>query len=290
MARIIRYKTAIGSGLISKDAFCPVKNATVYISREPALDYLGNLEVPDGKRNVPISDPIKNDFDGYDFTNAHVKYWKRALYIAVPRSGVVLIYDMMRGLWQPPQTIPVGRLAIIADQLYGHSAVTNETYKLFVGTNDNGVFISQVARFAYNNGGRRDRLKNCSSMWSDGYLTANARITMKQYCGFEGQAGTSSMQIFGGDPSITNQQPDTPFGNEPFGTQPLGGENLSPTSGLPGAGVPLLRFWQDDSVVATDYTEMFTEYSMNELDEQMAIVSHGTNQWDCGTIPVSHKK
>jgi hypothetical protein len=290
LARIIRYKTAIGSGLISKDAFCPVKNATVYISREPALDYLGNLEVPDGKRNVPISDPIKNDFDTYDFTNAHVKYWKRAIYIAVPRSGVVLIYDMMRGLWQPPQTIPVGRLAIINDLLYGHSSVVNESYQLFVGTNDAGVFIPQVARFAYNNGGRRDRLKNCSSMWSDGYITANARITMKQYCGFEGQDGIASMSISGGDTSITSLQNDTPLGNEPLGSEPLGGENLSSLAGLPGAGVPLLRFWQDDSVSAVDYIEQFVEYTLNTLDAQMAIVSHGTNQWDASTIGISHKK
>jgi hypothetical protein len=92
-----------------------------------------------------------------------------------PAEGLVLIYDMMRKLWQPPQTIPVSRFAIIGDEasgtaaLYGHSSVMNETYKLFVGTDDNGVAISQVARFAYNNGGTRGRLKNMTGVL-DGWL------------------------------------------------------------------------------------------------------------------------
>ena len=239
---------------------------------------------------MPLSDPIKNDFDSYDFTDAHVRYWKRAIYIAVPRAGVVLIYDMMRGLWQPPQTIPVSRLAVIGDWLYGHSSITNETYKLFVGTNDNGVFINQIARFAYNNGGRRDRLKNMSEMWSDGYITASATLTMKNYAGYDGQSGISSMNISGADTAITTQQNDTPMGSEPFGSVPFGGESLNPVTGLPGANAPLLRFWQIDTVTAQDFIEHFTEYSMTTLDGQFAIVSHGNNQFDAGTAPVSHKK
>ena len=84
LLRIVRYKTAVGQGLISKSAICPIKDNTIYISREPALDGLsrGNLEAPDGRRNVPISDPIKNDFDIYDFTDSHVIYFKRASYIS----------------------------------------------------------------------------------------------------------------------------------------------------------------------------------------------------------------
>lgn len=290
LVRVIKLHTAAGSGLLAKDAICPVKRGTVYISREPALDSIGSIEAPDTKRNTPLSDPIKNDFDLYDFTDAHVRYWKRAIYIALPQEGIVLIYDMMRGLWQPPQTMPISRLAIIDDQLCGHSSITNETYTLFVGTNDNGQNIQQLARFAYNNGGRRDRLKNQSEMWSDGYITANALLTMKNYCGFDGQSGVSAMLINGGDTSITTQQNDTPIGTEPLGNVPFGGESLDDATGLPGAGVPLLRFWQVDTVTVNDYVEMFTEYSLDTLDAQFAIVSHGSNQYDAGTSPVSHKK
>ncbi len=290
LVRIVQHKISQSSSIISKHAFSAIKNATAYISQEPALEALGSIESPDGSRNTPLSDLVKNDFDSYDFTNCHVRYWKRALYIALPAMGIVLIYDLQRSLWQPPQTIPVGRWSIINGQLYGHSSVTNETYKMFSGTNDNGVFISQVARFAYNNGGRRDRIKNMSSYWSDGYLTANALINMNTYFGFDGISGKKTMTISGGDTTITNPAQGSPLGDAPLGENPLGGSPFDPISGLPGANVPMLRFWQDDSMAGVDYNEHFVEYTMNVKDAQFALVAHGSNQFDAGTTPVSHKK
>lgn len=292
LARIIRYKTAAGSGLISKGAFCPIKNNTAYISREPSLDGLSesDLESSDGSRNVPISDSIKNDFDTYDFTNAHLKYFRRAIYIALPAHGIVLIYDMMRNLWQPPQTLPVSRFAVIDDDLYGHSSITNETYKLFVGTNDNGVQINQVARFAYNNGGTRQRLKNLTEYWSDGYLTANAELTMTMMFGFGGSAGTKAMTILGNDADIVALQGADPLGDERLGVAPFGGATLDAIVGLPGANVPMQRFYQIDSAAPLDYIEHYVEYSMNTLDAQMALVAHGSNQFDAGTVAIQHKK
>lgn len=290
LVRMIKLKTADGSGLISADAISPIKNSTAYISREPALDTLANVETL-GKNTLPLSDPIKNDFDSYNFQNAHVKYWKRSIYVALPAEGLVLIYDLMRSLWQPPQTIPVSRLAIIDDWLYGHSSITNETYKLFSGTDDNGVFIPQVARFAYNNGGRRDRIKNMSSYWSDGYITTNATLIMKQYFGFDGLAGKKVMTIDGSDQDITNAvNVGNPLGNQPLGNVPLGGAEIDLLIGLSEGSSPLNRFWQIDTMNAIDYTEQFTEYEMNTLGGQFAIVAHGSDQWDAGTAPISHKK
>lgn len=288
LLRIVRYKTAQGSGLISKSAICPVKANTLYISREPALDGLSRAGLESNHK--PISDPIKDDFDAYDFTSAHMMYWKRSIYIALPAEGIVLIYDMMRNLWQPPQTIPVSRFAIINDELYGHSAVVNETYKLFTGTDDNGVFIPQRARFAYNNGGTRDRLKNMSEYWTDGYITANAQLDMVMSFGFEGQNGQRTISILGNDSAITSQEDTNAQGEERLGVTPLGGASFDTISGLPGAGIPLQRFYEIDTFTPVDYNEHYVEYQMNTLGGQFAIVSHGSNQWDAGTALISHKK
>jgi len=289
LLRIIRYKTAVGSGLLSKDAICPIRNNTVYISREPALTSLSEagLEAPDGAKNVPISDPIKNDFDSYDFTGAHIKYWKRALFIALPNEGLVLIYDMMRNMWHPPATMPISRLGVIKDQLIGHSAVNNETYQLFVGTNDNGNRINFCARFAYNNGGRRDRLKNMSENWTDGYISSNGILNMVLGIGFEASTKKWSFPILGTDSSIITGRQATPLGNGPFGSQPLGGADINSPQG---EGAALYRFHQVDTVQQDDYFEYYTEYSMNVLDGQFAIVAHGSDQYDAGTSPNSIKK
>lgn len=292
LLRIVRYKTAKGAGVISKGAICPIKNNTIYISNEPALDGLSrsDLEAPDGRRNVPISDPIKDDFDTYDFTNCHVIYHKRTIYIALPALGVVLMYDMMRNLWQPPQTIPVSRFAVISDDLYGHSAITNETYKLFVGTNDNGDLISQKARFAYNNGGTRDRIKNMTEHWTDGYITPNGVLNMNVYFGFSGSKGVRSKTILGTDPNVTVSNDASPLGDEVLGNVPLGGAPFNTVAGLPGAGIQLVRMYQIDTFAPVDYTEHFVEYTMEVLDGQFAIVAHGSNQWDAGTVLITNKK
>lgn len=286
LLRIVRYKTARGAGIISKSAFTPVKNATLYISREPAFDAIGNVETPEGRKDVPISDLIKNDFDNYDFTDAHVVYWKRSAYIALPTEGIVLVYDLMRSLWQPPQTIPVGRLAIIGDWLYGHSTVTNETYKLFSGTNDNGIFISQRARMAYNNGGTPGRIKNASQYWSDGYITANALLKMMMNFGFDGIEGKKVLSILGNDSSITNPVGASILGDEQLGANPLGGATLDTSAAISG----MVRFWQEDTMDTIDYNEHYVEYAMDTLDGQFALVRHGSNQQDAETSPVTHKK
>lgn len=289
LVRMIKLKTASGSGVISKSAIGTIKNANVYISREPSLESLGTVQ-SESKQYLPLSDQVKNDFDGYDFSRTHVRYWKRSVYISIPSEGIVLIYDQIRNLWQPPQYMPIARFAIIDDQLYGHSSVTNETYKLFTGTNDNGNFIPQVARFAYNNAGRRDRLKSMTEYWSDGYISANGTLTMKQFFGYDGSDGKKVMTIIGNDSSITTSADASPYGSEPYGVAPYGGASSSDTSGLDLGAAPLRRFWQIDTMNPIDYTEQFVQYEMNTLDGQFAIVAHGSDQSDSGTSPVTHKK
>lgn len=283
LVRMIKFKTANGSGLISKGAITSIKNSTAYISREPSLDTIANIQNTD-KRDVPLSDIIKNDFDFYNFTGAHLKYWKRAIYIALPAEGLILIYDLMRNIWQPPQTIPVSRLSVIGDWLYGHSSVTNETYKLFDGNNDNGNYINQVARFAYNNGGRRDLLKTMTQQWTDGYIFPGGILNVSLSFGFNGISGVNNFTINGSDPSITNYRTGSSMGTEPMGS--LDGLPVNETIDLPG----MVRFWQINSMPLKDFTEMFVEYSMNTINCRFALVAYGNNMIQSQTSPSSHKK
>jgi hypothetical protein len=289
LVRMVKLKTATSAGIISVDAITEIKRATAYISREPALDTISNLQTADTS-DVPISDLIKNDFDSYDFTDAHVKYVKRGLYVALPAEGIVLIYDMVDKLWQPPQYMPISRFAIINDLLHGHSSVTNETYQLFTGTSDNGAFIPQVARFAYNNAGRRDRLKNMSEYWSDGYISPNGQLTETVNIGFGGTTEKKVMTISGSDSEIAVPLSGSTLGDEPLGSTPIGGATLGVDVGLASANGTLLRYYQEDTMSLQDYLEFYVEYSMNTLDGQFAVVAHGNNQWDAGTSPVTHKK
>jgi hypothetical protein len=145
------------------------------------------------------------------------------------------------------------------------------------------VVIPQVARFAYNNGGHRDRIKNLSEYWSDGYITTNGELDLNLYYGFQGESGIKAVTILGTDTDIVQQGSATPLGVESLGEAPLGGSPLDPVSAMS-------RFWQIDTTALTDYNEMFAEYTMNTLDGQFALVAHGPNHYDAFTVPVSHKK
>ena len=197
------------------------------------------------------------------------------------------MYDMMRNIWMPPFTIPLSRLAIVNDQLIGHSAVTNESYTLWTGTNDNGAPISQVARFAYNNGGRRDRLKNMATYWQDGYISANGVLNFSAFFEYEGTSGIRTFQLLGTNTSLIKQRTASPLGRWPLGYVPLGGANPASPGGLE-ENSALLRFQWAQTLQMNDYFEHFVQYSMETLDGQFAIVAHGSDQWDGGTAPVSH--
>mgnify|MGYP007100042689 CR=1 FL=1 len=291
LVRMIKLKTAVSSGLISTSALCSIKGAVAYVSREPSVDMLSNIEMADSNSS-PLSDMIQDDFDYYGSINAfrdsHLIYYRRYLLLSLPTIGVVLMYDLERKLWQPPQTIPVGRFAIIGDLLYGHSYTSNETYELFTGTDDNGAPISQVARFAYNNGGSRNVIKNMNEYWTDGYITANGVLVMTQNLGFNASVAQKVMSILGSDPTIVVPQGGSPLGDEPLGVVPLGGAVFNTFSGLVNSNA--LRFYQEDSMDINDYIESYVEYSMSTLGGQFAIVAHGNNQWATGTSHITHKK
>lgn len=129
-----------------------------------------------------------------------------------------------------------------------------------------------------------------SEVWSDGYITANGTLNCTYGFGFDGILGSKILSISGGDSNITNPAGGSPLGDEPLGATPIGGDNLDPLTGLPGTVSTLLRFYQVDTMSFTDYVECYTEYSMNTLGGQFALVAYGNNQTDAGTAHISHKK
>ena len=80
-----RLKTAPSQGAISQAAVSQMKNQVIFISNEPTLDQLGRVEQILGTPQTKnISDPIKLDFDSYNFTNAAVFYHRYFIYVAIP--------------------------------------------------------------------------------------------------------------------------------------------------------------------------------------------------------------
>jgi len=273
---INKLKTARRQGLLTRSAKTTIKNAIAYITREPTLDTVGSIENVNSTQNVPISDIIKNDFDSYDFTDAYLKYWKRNIVISIPKHNLILLYDLQRGLWQPPQSFgfPIGVLSIGADGgLIGHHYLKDESYKLFTGLNDNGVAIFQhTALFVLNNFGTRYEKKQLSKYVQDGYISANATLKRKLIYDYRGQAGESEKEISGANPRTTYyRETNAGFGQAHIGERPLSGSQLTPPDDI-------RRFRVIHSEYPVQFYELQVKYEMKDvLNGVWKLVVHGSD-------------
>lgn len=262
-----KMKSSALSGIIGRGAICNTHEGTAYISSEPVIDFLERVESRDHK---PLSDLIRPDLQSYDLTDVHMAYTSRAITIAIPRMGIVLIYDLLRNLWHPPQyfSVPISRIGVLRDgSIIGHSAISAETYTLFTGTNDLGNAISFVANFPYMNRGRSSEFKFVR-YYTDGYITANGELALGILYGFAGKTGIGSKTILGTEPKTVQQAGGVGLGQNPLGFNPFGGAPLA-------AQVNLLRFALVHKFPLFRATETQTSYSMSTLDGQFAIVAHG---------------
>lgn len=262
--------TAPGQAAISQGAVGHVKNNVAFVSVERTFDTLGNVENIEGVESVPLSDDILNDMEAYDFTNVHVKYHKRSVYIALPAEGLVLEYDFKFKLWQPPYELPVRRLAIIDNKLCGHSNNGNETYILFDGYNDNGAPFKAVAAFGYENFGARFTLKNFNEVAVELYLSRNTVVTERILYDYKGATDVREFEIDGSDESITFAPNDSAgLGKDKLGNAPLGGtlndiDDLVKARAIDGTG-------------HKDFFERQRIFESESLDCRFEIIAYGEN-------------
>jgi len=275
---IVKKDTAPGQGLISPLAKTRIKNAVAYISREPTLDTLGNVENIAGEQNVPISDIIKRDFDTWDFTDCSMVYWKRNIVITLPMESIILLYDLRYGMWQMPQVfaVAVGILAISEDgDLIGHSYVSNESYTLFSGLTDStGIAdfnITAIARHAYNDHGKPDEEKGFDIYYVDGYISNGAHLEHRAYYDFAGDKGINTKEINAEEERFLYGTSDVNYlGRNPLGSKPLGGGGIETLQGLN-------RFRKEMTYREKPYYEMISEFYLDSEGQQATVVKHGPN-------------
>lgn len=237
-----RLKTNANQAAQSQAMVSAMKNDLIFISNEPTLDRLGRVEQILGSTQATnISDSIKLDFDNYDFTDASIFYNKYFIYIAVPKSGLVLIYNIVRSYWEAPQTIPISRFYTVDGELYGHSYYTPESYKLFSGnadrvdpvTNPLGNPINSKVVFSYINYGSPSNSKNFNKFYVEGYIGSNTNLKLGIKYDIDGCAIPTEYIISGSNPQyVCLLNDNSSLGKSSLGKNPLGG-NLNSQQSLP---------------------------------------------------------
>lgn len=282
---IKKLDTSPGQGLVSPRAKTRIKNGIAFITKEPTLDTLGNVENMSSPTNVPVSDLIKTDFDSYDFTDAELLYHKRNLVISIPAETKVLLYDLRYSMWQPPQEFAASIGGIDFDEdgnLIGHSYTSNESYVLFssnvladevgeaISATFDGYSIEAIARH-YSNDGETDQQKRFDEYHAAGYLSAGSSIEHRLYYEIDGSRGTATKTIDALTDRFLFGQSDIHWlGRNPLGLAPIGGGGVDGAAGL-------YRFRADLTYRELPYYEYFSEFYQNSATEQFTICVHGPN-------------
>ena len=285
-----RLKTTANQAAQSQAMVSAMKNDLIFISSEPTLDRLGRVENIQGALSATnISDPIKLDFDSYDFTDASIFYNKYFIYLAVPKSGLVLIYNIVKSYWEAPQTIPISRFYTVSGVLYGHSYYTNESYQLFTGradrvdpsTNPLGSPIDAKVVFSYQNYGSPFSLKNFNKYYIEGYISSNTTLTLGITYDIDGCATNASYTTVGSDKQIVCIPSDSSsLGKSSLGKNPLGG-NLNTAASLP----PKFRVVK--TFTRTDFFEVQFSFESSQTNSNWEILRFGPAIEYAATIPAN---
>ncbi len=254
-------------------------NQVIMVQNEPAFELLGRVEDIFGTPQTSnLSDPIKNDFDTYDFTGGSVYSWRTYLLVTIPTLGITRIYNLFTKAWEAPQTLPLTSFYTVGSDLYGHSSLTSESYKLFTGYADrvingaSGAPIPAIANFSYQNYGTRTVQKNANEFYIEGYINANTTLTGTLNNDLDGCQTVQVFSIDGNDGTVVCIPTDeSSFGKVGFGKEKFGGDKSSSLTGLP----PKFRVIETFNRV--NFYEHQFSFSISGKDQRFELIAFGCN-------------
>lgn len=283
-------KTGRRQAAFSQAFVSHMKNDIIVVTRETTIDSFGRvLNIQGTPQTTNLSDPIKLDIDSYDFTDGSISYWRYYILVAVPKEGIVLLYNLATNGWEAPQTLPISRFYIVNGELYGHSYGTFESYQLFTGYADRvypgftGFPIQADWIFSYQNYGSRFSLKSATKLYVEGYVNANTILTCTITYELDGCATTKTFQLDGSDSQfVCIASSGGSLGKESLGKEKLGGDETRSINGLP----PKFRWFPTFS--NTDFFECSIAFSVFGVDNRAELLAFGPAVGSSTQIPVQN--
>ncbi len=266
-------------GAQSQDLINKAGNKIIMVTFEPTFDELGRVEnIIAAPNTVNMSDPIKLDFDTYDFTGGSVYSWKVYRIVSIPTLGIIRMYNEFTKAWEAPQTIPISSFYTVAGELYGHSSITSESYKLFDGYSDRATSTAKgspylaMVNFSYQNFGTRTSLKNQNEFYMEGYISANTEMDCVINYEQDANLTTQTFSVLGDDTTaIGSGDGSNSLGKNPLGEQPGGSQINTSLTGLP----PKFRIIK--TFPRADFYECQFSFSILGIDQNFQLLAFGTN-------------
>lgn len=240
---MIRLKVAPLQAAKSERLAVKMKNHIAFIGGDNVANFFGYMSYQFIPTMVDFSYPIIDDMNSYDMTDASIFYYKNYLYFAIPKHGLVRIYNMtdqtqesfsgfkamesVEGqpwFWEAPITYPLSGFYVVNGDLYGHGYNTSESYKLFTGGSLSGQQMDVNATFAFDDKGDRTQSKASDELWIEGYIKQNTLLNATVTGDLDAFATAQNVVVNGSDTAIVAfGSGGHALGKNNLGSQPLGG-------------------------------------------------------------------
>jgi len=246
-------KTASLQGAKSERLAGKMKNNIMFIANDNSANFFGRTSYQFVPAMTDFSFPIIDDMNAYDFTDGQIFYHKNYVYITVPASGVILIYNMtdqtnqqssyvrefedvskQPWFWEAPVGYPISGFYVTPDKgLCGHSYTTSESYQLFTGGSFNGQNIDANLTFCYDDKGERTQTKGSDEIWIEGYIKQNTELSCTVAGDLDAFQTSQTVVVDGSDSTVVSYGGGGgSLGTVPLGSGSLGGTDTT-TSSLP---------------------------------------------------------
>lgn len=240
----IRLKVAPLQGVKSERLATKMKNEIMFIGNDNVANFFGLMSYQDIPAIVDFSFPIIDDMNSYDFTDGSIFYYKNYVFIAIPKAGLIRMYNMtdqtgqytsfsrdmedvtkQPWFWESPITYPIAGFYVDPNgNLCGHSYTTSESYTLFTGGSLNGQEIDVNATFCFDDKQDRTQSKASDELYVEGYIQQNTVLSANVTGDLDSAAVTQTVTIDGNDSSIVAYGSGAhSLGKNSLGSQPLGG-------------------------------------------------------------------
>lgn len=294
---VTKFQTGLNESAQSQDVIAQINSTLVYLTHEPAVrELFSTSELQGGGKPRTLSNPIKPDMEAEDWTNACALWHKNAYWLSAPTYGHVYILEYredadgkLRRFWQAPQTMFISAFASLEGDLYGHSSVVPETYRIMdpnafsdVNSNDDKMPILCVAKFAYRNFGDRAILKNFDEYFIEGEISPSTDITHNLYYNYGGYTQQIEKTIEGSNEDILEESlSHVALGQQPLGSNPLGGSVTAPEGSA--------KFRVIIEVAKEDFFEMQEIFQTDDTDKYWSVIARGVNAQMSSRQPINKK-
>ncbi len=284
-----RLKVAPLLGAKSERLVTKMKNEIVFAANDNTLNFFGYQSYQYVPAIIDFSFPIIDDQNSYDLTDGSLFYHRNYIYEAVPKSGIIRVYNMtdqtkqytsyfrdiedvtaQPWFWEAPLTFPLSGFYVVDGEIYGHSFTTSESYKLFTGGDLNGQQIEANATFSYDDKGDRTQSKGSNEIWIEGYIKQNTNLSATVSGDLDAFMTSQTVVVDGSDTRIVAfGSGGNSLGTTPLGSSPLGGTLTSPT-------LPAWFHVAKTYVQVPSYLESVS-FATKGVDLQWELLNFGTN-------------